>query len=57
MYKLESVHRSEKLIAFHKTGLIDHFQVENVIDEAQEKIHLWDNHVDDVSLWFLNKTW
>ena len=57
MYKLESVYRSEKLIAFHKTGLIDHFQVENVIDEAQEKIHLWDNHVDDVSLWFLNKTW
>ena len=38
------------LVAFDKAILVDHFKIEDVIDQAQKKVHLRDDHEDYVSL-------
>ena len=46
--EVESVSRTEHFILWHKFVFFDQFEIENVIDETEEKIDLRDDNSDQM---------
>ena len=54
LYKLEDLKRFKLLLPGKELTLFDHFQVEDVVDEAEQKVHLRDNNLDYLFLSILH---